>query len=91
MVARRPAKAGLAISADGSARLEPQQEAAGQREWIARGPCRSNSKTSPFMYNLYLLLGVFTAGLDSFALLDVMLVLVRLSVVCGVSDRPPSV
>ena len=40
MVARRPAEAGLAISADGSARLEPQQQAAGQREWIARGPLK---------------------------------------------------
>ena len=38
-VACRPAEAGLAISLDGSARLEPQQQAAGQRERIACGLC----------------------------------------------------
>ena len=35
----QPTEAGLGISPDGSARLKPQQQAAGQRERIARGLC----------------------------------------------------
>ena len=40
-VACRPAEAGLGISTDGSARVDPQEQAAGQRARIARGPCRT--------------------------------------------------
>ena len=40
-VACRPAEAGLGISTDGSARVDPQEQAAGQRARIMRGPCRT--------------------------------------------------